>query len=251
MTNQKKIETKSAARRDCPNCKNNYEGYINYNFLNFATAFRNRILTKRHTMRIGKLFDSIRNKTTKNMSEQNINEELENENLQDNVQDTENNSDQKENETVGKSELEIVKEQLAKEKDQYLRLFAEFDNFKKRTSRERIDTFKTANKEVITSLLPVLDDFGRALNQIQKSEDDTLYQGVELISNKLTETLRAKGLKEMEVKAGDDFNTDFHEAITQIPAPTEDLKGKIVDVVETGYLLNDVVVRYAKVVVGL
>lgn len=203
-------------------------------------------------MGIGKLFDSIRNKkTNKNMSDQNIHEELENENLQENVQESDNTVEQPQEETAGKSELEIVKEQLAKEKDQYLRLFAEFDNFKKRTSRERMDIFKTANKEVITSLLPVLDDFGRAINQIEKSGDDNLLQGVELINNKLVETLRAKGLKEMEVKPGDDFNTDIHEAITQIPAPTEDLKGKIVDVVETGYLLNDVVVRYAKVVVGL
>lgn len=185
------------------------------------------------------------------MSDQNIHEELENENLQENVQESANTVEQPQEETAGKSELEIVKEQLAKEKDQYLRLFAEFDNFKKRTSRERMDIFKTANKEVITSLLPVLDDFGRAINQIEKSGDDNLLQGVELINNKLVETLRAKGLKEMEVKPGDDFNTDLHEAITQIPAPTEDLKGKIVDVVETGYLLNDVVVRYAKVVVGL
>ncbi|WP_257468260.1 MULTISPECIES: nucleotide exchange factor GrpE [Empedobacter] len=185
------------------------------------------------------------------MSDQNIHEELENENLQENVQESDNTVEQPQEETAGKSELEIVKEQLTKEKDQYLRLFAEFDNFKKRTSRERMDIFKTANKEVITSLLPVLDDFGRAINQIEKSGDDNLLQGVELINNKLVETLRAKGLKEMEVKPGDDFNTDLHEAITQIPAPTEDLKGKIVDVVETGYLLNDVVVRYAKVVVGL
>ncbi|WP_286513483.1 nucleotide exchange factor GrpE [Empedobacter falsenii] len=185
------------------------------------------------------------------MSDQNIHEELENENLQENVQESDNTVEQPQEETAGKSELEIVKEQLAKEKDQYLRLFAEFDNFKKRTSRERMDIFKTANKEVITSLLPVLDDFGRAINQIEKSGDDNLLQGVELINTKLVETLRAKGLKEMEVKPGDDFNTDLHEAITQIPAPTEDLKGKIVDVVETGYLLNDVVVRYAKVVVGL
>ncbi|WP_246034355.1 nucleotide exchange factor GrpE [Empedobacter tilapiae] len=185
------------------------------------------------------------------MSDQNIHEELENDNLQENVQESDNTVEQPQEETAGKSELEIAKEQLAKEKDQYLRLFAEFDNFKKRTSRERMDIFKTANKEVITSLLPVLDDFGRAINQIEKSGDDNLLQGVELINNKLVETLRGKGLKEMEVKPGDDFNTDIHEAITQIPAPTEDLKGKIVDVVETGYLLNDVVVRYAKVVVGL
>ncbi|HJD86023.1 MULTISPECIES: nucleotide exchange factor GrpE [unclassified Empedobacter] len=203
-------------------------------------------------MGIGKLFDSIRNKkTNKNMSDQNIHEELENENIQENVQETENTVEQPQEETSGKSELEIIKEQLAKEKDQYLRLFAEFDNYKKRTSRERMDIFKTANKEVITSLLPVLDDFGRALTQIEKSGDDSLHQGVELINNKLIETLRGKGLKQMEVNPGDDFNTDLHEAITQIPAPTEELKGKIVDIVETGYLLNDVVVRYAKVVVGL
>lgn len=203
-------------------------------------------------MGIGKLFDSFRNKkTNKNMSDQNIHEELENENIQENVQETENTVEQPQEETSGKSELEIIKEQLAKEKDQYLRLFAEFDNYKKRTSRERMDIFKTANKEVITSLLPVLDDFGRALTQIEKSGDDSLHQGVELINNKLIETLRGKGLKQMEVNPGDDFNTDLHEAITQIPAPTEELKGKIVDIVETGYLLNDVVVRYAKVVVGL
>lgn len=181
------------------------------------------------------------------MSDQNIHEELENEN----VQETENTVEQPQEETSGKSELEIINEQLAKEKDQYLRLFAEFDNYKKRTSRERMDIFKTANKEVITSLLPVLDDFGRALTQIEKSGDDSLHQGIELINNKLIETLRGKGLKQMEVNPGDDFNTDLHEAITQIPAPTEELKGKIVDIVETGYLLNDVVVRYAKVVVGL
>ena len=201
-------------------------------------------------MRIGKLFDLFKTKKNKIMSDQNINEELMNEHLsEDQVQETENQTEQ--NDTSGKTELEIVKEQLAKEKDQYLRLFAEFDNFKKRTSRERIDFFKTANKEVVTALLPVLDDFQRAMVQIEKSDDNGLQQGVELIYNKLNETLRTKGLNVIEVKAGDDFNTDLHEAITQIPAPTEDLKGKIVDVVETGYLLNDVVIRYAKVVVGM
>ena len=201
-------------------------------------------------MRIGKLFDLFKTKKNKIMSDQNINEELMNEHLsEDQVQETENQTEQ--NETSGKTELEIVKEQLAKEKDQYLRLFAEFDNFKKRTSRERIDFFKTANKEVVTALLPVLDDFQRAMVQIEKSDDNGLQQGVELIYNKLNETLRTKGLNVIEVKAGDDFNTDLHEAITQIPAPREDLKGKIVDVVETGYLLNDVVIRYAKVVVGM
>ena len=195
-------------------------------------------------MRIGKLFDSLKGKNKQTMSEQNINEEIQDQNINPEV----NNE---ETATPEKSEVEILKEELQKEKEQYLRLFAEFDNFKKRTSRERIDIFKTANKEVITAVLPVLDDFDRAMPEIKKSEDENLVTGVELIQNKLVETLRAKGLIAMDVKPGDDFNTDLHEAITQIPAPTEDLKGKIIDCVETGYLLQDVVIRYAKVVVGM
>lgn len=205
-------------------------------------------------MRIGKLFDSFMNKNKRNMSEQNINEEIQDQKNNPEVQNEEiNSTEQNTTEEVveERSEVEVLKEQLSKEKEQYLRLFAEFDNFKKRTSRERIDIFKTANKEVITALLPVVDDFDRAMPQIKKSEDEALVTGVELIQNKLVETLKGKGLVAMDVKAGDDFNTDNHEAITQIPAPTEDLKGKIIDCVETGYMLQDVVIRYAKVVVGM
>jgi len=198
-------------------------------------------------MRIGKLFDSLKGKNKQAMSDQNINEEIQDPNINPEV----NNETTSEETVEQKSEVEVLKEELQKEKEQYLRLFAEFDNFKKRTSRERIDIFKTANKEVITAVLPVLDDFDRAMPEIKKSEEENLVKGVELIQNKLVETLRGKGLVAMEVKAGDDFNTDFHEAITQIPAPTEDLKGKIIDCVETGYLLQDVVIRYAKVVVGM
>ena len=183
------------------------------------------------------------------MSELNINEEIQDQNINPEVQNEETTATEEVVEK--KSEVEVLKEELQKEKEQYLRLFAEFDNFKKRTSRERMDIFKTANKEVITALIPVVDDFERAMPQIKKSEDDALVTGVELIQNKLVETLRNKGLVAMEVKAGDDFNTDLHEAITQIPAPSEDLKGKVVDCVETGYLLQDVVIRYAKVVVGM
>ncbi|HEY4539780.1 MAG TPA: nucleotide exchange factor GrpE [Faecalibacter sp.] len=188
------------------------------------------------------------------MSEQNINEENLEQTINPEVQNEENQANETETSTEEvneKSEIEVIKEQLSKEKEQYLRLFAEFDNFKKRTSRERMDIFKTANKEVITALLPVVDDFERAMPQISNSEDENLVKGIELIQNKLVDTLRGKGLIAMEVKPGDDFNTDLHEAITQIPAPTEDLKGKIVDCVETGYLLQDVVIRYAKVVVGM
>jgi molecular chaperone GrpE len=143
-----------------------------------------------------------------------------------------------------------AQEKLQVEKDRYLRLFAEFENYKKRTGRERIELFKTAGQEVIVSMLPVMDDFDRAIKEIEKAEDDSLLKGVELISNKLKETLKAKGLQDMETKQGDVFNADLHEAITQIPAPNDDLKGKIIDVIEKGYTLGDKIIRYPKVVIG-
>ena len=143
-----------------------------------------------------------------------------------------------------------LQEDLAKEKDKFLRLFAEFENYKKRTAKERIDLFRTANQEVLQALLPVLDDFDRAMVQIAKSEDELLLKGVELIHDKLKTTLVSKGLEQVEVKAGDDFNADFAEAITQIPAPSDELKGKIVDVVEKGYKLGDKIIRFPKVVIG-
>ena len=148
-------------------------------------------------------------------------------------------------------EVEILlKEELGKEKDKFLRLFAEFENYKKRTSKERLELIKTASQDVIQSMLPVLDDFDRALKEIEKSEDTAVIEGVELIHNKLKETLKNKGLSEVEVSAGDVFNADDHEAITQIPAPNDDLKGKIVDVIEKGYKLGDKVIRFPKVVTG-
>jgi molecular chaperone GrpE len=148
---------------------------------------------------------------------------------------------------------EKLEEELAKEKDKFLRLFAEFENFKKRTAKERIDLFKTANQEVLQAMLPVLDDFDRALVQISKNdttEEQVLLKGVELIHEKLKSTLVSKGLEQVEIKAGDDFNADFAEAITQIPAPSDELKGKIVDVVEKGYKLGDKIIRFPKVVIG-
>lgn len=143
-----------------------------------------------------------------------------------------------------------MKEELAKEKDKFLRLFAEFENYKKRTTKERLELFKTANQEVLVAMLPVLDDFDRAMAQIAKTEDEALLKGVELIHNKFKDTLVAKGLEQVDLKAGDDFNADFAEAITQIPAPSDDLKGKIVDVVEKGYKLGDKIIRFPKVVIG-
>lgn len=148
------------------------------------------------------------------------------------------------------TEEEKLREELAKEKDKFLRLFAEFENYKKRTSKERIDLFKTANQEVLQAMLPVLDDFDRAQAQIAKTEDENLLKGVELIHNKLKDTLVSKGLEQVEIKAGDAFDADFAEAITQIPAPTPDLKGKIVDVIEKGYKLGDKIIRFPKVVIG-
>jgi molecular chaperone GrpE len=140
---------------------------------------------------------------------------------------------------------------LAAEKDKFLRLFAEFENYKRRTSKERIELYKTANQDVLQSLLPVLDDFDRGIVEIRKAKDKSLTKGVELIHEKLKSLLIAKGLEEVEIKNGDVFNADFAEAITHIPAPTEKLKGKIVDVIEKGYKLGDKVIRFPKVVIGM
>ena len=150
-------------------------------------------------------------------------------------------------------DIEVVKNEVddvQKEKEKFLRLFAEFENYKKRTTRERIELFSTASQELMTSLLPVLDDFDRANQEIIKNSDDEIYKGVSLIQNKFFDTLKSKGLKIVEVKKGDSFDADDHEAVTQIPAPSEDLKGKIIDVIEKGYKLGDKVIRYPKVVIG-
>ena len=159
------------------------------------------------------------------------------------------------NETAVEPTVELsVEEQLAadlaQEKDKFLRLFAEFENYKRRTTKERIELFSTASQDVIKALLPVLDDFDRALLEISKSEATELSKGVELIKNKLSSTLEQKGLELVEVCSGDVFNADDHEAITQIPAPSDDMKGKIIDVIEKGYKLGDKVIRFPKVVIG-
>ncbi len=142
------------------------------------------------------------------------------------------------------------KEELALANDKFLRLYAEFDNYKRRTSKERGELLQTAGKDVIVSLLPVLDDFERASRAIENAKDvAAVKEGVSLVHNKLKNLLSQKGLKEMASK-GQPFDADIHEAVTNIPAPTDDLKGKIIDVLEEGYLLNDKVIRFAKVVVG-
>ncbi len=144
-----------------------------------------------------------------------------------------------------------TEELIEQEKDKYLRLFAEFENYKKRTSKERIELFKTANQELMTVLLPVLDDFERALTHIEDDKEaEELRKGVLLIYQKLIKTLEQKGLVKIEVKKGDIFDAEIHEAITQIPAPSKKLIGKIVDVVELGYKLGDKIIRFPKVVIG-
>lgn len=171
--------------------------------------------------------------------EQNISQE---ENTHVENQDTEN--------TENLTEELSLEEQLVQQKDQYIRLYAEFENYKRRTQKEKLDFAQYANRNMMTSMLAILDDFERALKEISKSGDSENLKGIELIYNKFKNALIEKGLKSVEVKAGDDFNVDFHEAITQIPAPSDELKGKIVDVVETGYQLHDKVIRFAKVVIG-
>ena len=163
------------------------------------------------------------------------------------------NNDETAHEGIPQPELtveEVLQEDLAKEKDKFLRLFAEFENYKKRTAKERIELFKTAGQDVLQSMLPVLDDFDRALVQISKSEEKELLKGVELIHGKLLNTLKSKGLEQVEVTASDVFDAEIHEAITQIPAPTEELKGKMINVIEKGYKLGDKIIRFPKVVVG-
>ena len=136
------------------------------------------------------------------------------------------------------------------EKEKYLRLFAEFENYKKRTSRERLELFKTANQEVLTALIPVLDDFDRAKEQAQKLDITAEVEGFILIHNKFVEILKSQGLEASAVKKGINFDAELHEAITQIPASTEEEKGKIIDVIEKGYQLGEKIIRYPKVVVG-
>jgi len=155
------------------------------------------------------------------------------------------------NEPVGEeSELEKLKAELEDQKDKFVRKVAEFENFRKRSAKERVELIQTAGKEVITDLLDVLDDCDRAQKQIEKSEDNKeIKDGVLLVFNKLRNILSAKGLKPMQT-THKEFNPDLHEAITEIPAPTKELKGKILDEIVKGYYLNDKIIRHAKVVVG-
>ncbi|MBO7594924.1 MAG: nucleotide exchange factor GrpE [Salinivirgaceae bacterium] len=147
-------------------------------------------------------------------------------------------------------EIEELKAQVEEQKDRYLRLSAEFDNYRKRTLKERSDMLKTVNGDTLSGMLPVLDDLERAMQSMEKATDvDAVREGVVLIYNKIQEFLKNKGIVEIDAM-NQVFDTDLHEAITKIPAPTEDLKGKVVDVIQKGYKIDTKVIRYAKVVVG-
>ncbi|WP_185877945.1 nucleotide exchange factor GrpE [Blattabacterium cuenoti] len=149
-------------------------------------------------------------------------------------------------------ENKILEEKLEKEKDKFLRLFAEFENYKKRIQKEKLDVFSIIHEKIIIDLIPILDDFKRGMKELKKynEKEESIMKGILLIQDKFIKILKEKGLNKIKIKKGDEFNTDFHEAITQIPAIKENLKGKIIDIIEDGYILKDKVIRHAKVITG-
>lgn len=180
----------------------------------------------------------------------NQNEEIVSENtaeVADNL--PESSAEETKNAKEEQADVSKLQSELAEQKDKYIRLYSEFDNFRRRTAKEKLDLIQSANEQLLKALLPVVDDFERAEKSF-KDRDSKELEGFFLIYNKFKKTLDQYGVKTMEAGAGSEFNPDLHEAITQIPAPDEKLKGKIVDVVEKGYLLNEKVIRFAKVVVG-
>jgi molecular chaperone GrpE len=159
-------------------------------------------------------------------------------------------SAQSENLSQDSRELDNLQKELQEQKEKYIRLYADFDNFKRRSAKERVELIQTAGREVIQSMLEVMDDCDRAEKQMQKSDDlMQIREGIQLVFTKFRNTLQSKGLKEMN-SIGEEFNPDVHEAITEIPVPDENMKGKVVDEVEKGYMLNDKIIRFSKVVVG-
>ena len=162
----------------------------------------------------------------------------------------ENEKEAVENEEVEVDEVEKLTADLAESKDKYLRLYSEFDNYRRRTSKEKLELMQTAGERIISELIPVVDDFDRAIKSADSKEEASVLEGLNLISQKFEKTLTAQGLKPMETPVGTDFDPDIHEAITQIPAPKKKLQGKIVDTIEKGYYLGEKVIRFAKVVTG-
>ncbi len=179
------------------------------------------------------------------MSKKAKTEDIKEQDIENQVEETQDDNQEEE-----VSNEERLTEELGKEKDKFLRLFAEFENYKKRTARERLDLIETAGSSVMMNILPVLDDFERALSHIEEDKEaEELRKGVVLIYQKLLKALEQKGLKEMESK-GKDFDPDFHQALTEIETPDKKMKGKVVDVIEKGYFIGEKILRHAKVVVG-
>ncbi|MEN8794271.1 MAG: nucleotide exchange factor GrpE [Flavobacteriales bacterium] len=200
-----------------------------------------------------KMFNRNNNRG-KMTSENENNEEFKEENAtEETAQNPEASQEENQEESapvIEKSELELAQEAVLLANDKYLRLYSEFDNFRKRTAKEKLDTIKSASEDVIKNMLPIVDDFKRAMvHNLEVNDADAIKQGFELIYNKLFNSLETKGLKKIEAM-GEVFNADIHEAITNIPAPSEDMKGKIMDVVEEGYYLGDKIIRFPKVVIG-
>lgn len=175
------------------------------------------------------------------------------EEIEEEVLDNEGTASENDNseENVEDSKPKTVEDELADMKDKYLRLYSEFENFRRRTAKERLDLIQTSTEGLMASLLPVLDDYDRASIQMDKTEDvKSVKEGFDLIQTKFKQILSSKGLKEMESSVGKEFDAETHEAITQAPAPSDDLKGKIMDEIEKGYQLHDKVIRFPKVVIG-
>ena len=187
---------------------------------------------------------------SKKIQKEEVNEDLKAEDNKKKSKKEQNYKDElKKKEEEFNKKIEEVEAKLAKEKDDYVRLMAEFETFRRRSSEDRLNLISSAAADTIKGLLPVLDDCERAMEILEKSSDEAAKEGTSLIYTKLMDYLKTRGLAKIEAK-GEDFNTDFHEAVTQFPAPSEDMKGKVIDVVQTGYMLNGKILRYAKVVVG-
>ena len=172
----------------------------------------------------------------------------------DSIENSEQDAKDTQQEAIEETEGEPInefEEKYTEVNDKYLRLYSEFENFRKRTSKEKLDLIMNASEGMMAALLPIIDDLERAIKSNEGSDDiDAVKEGINLVSQKFTGILISKGLKAIEVEAGADFDLDIHEAITKIPAPSDELKGKVVDAVEKGYYLNEKVIRYTKVVIG-
>ena len=209
--------------------------------------------TKKDINKEGSAAQRSKEEQDKNNTKSEKNNKTGKEQAENTKQETEDTKKKEQKETHSEepkqTQEEKLRDELQVQKDKYMRLVAEFENYKKRTSKERLDLFKSANREVMQALLPVVDDFDRAMKEIEK-EDDDQFKGIKLIHNKLNDTLKSQGLTKINVKQGDKFDADIHEAVTQVDAPKPELKGNIVDVVEKGYSLGDKILRFPKVVTG-